>query len=368
MSNAIALRLEGDVIAAATGDQRAFARLVDATRNTVASITLAILNDVDMSQDVAQDVYIAVWKDLRKLREPLSFMPWLRQLTRNRAHEALRAHVRRQNRIARPRDEAMLSSYADPRPNALQQVLNAEERESVTRAIEQLPDSAREVVILFYREGESVRQVAELLDLSEDAVKQRLSRARTQLRQNVIAVLERSAPGGAFTAAILSAVALAAPAAASAATLSIGKTAAGSAGKLVGGALVGSLAGLAGGWAGVIFGTRGLLRLARDEEEARGVIAAGAVQLLGTLGFIIAIIISPTPLTTTIAFLTMIGAFYVIHFHWLIRVTARRHAAELVEDPVAAAREHASRKRMSRLGFGLGTLFGGTAVVASWFF
>ena len=368
MSNALALRLESDVIAATQGDHRAFARLVDATRNTVTSITLAILNDIELSQDVSQDVYVAVWKDLRKLREPHSFLPWLRQLTRNRAHEALRTHVRRQSRVARANDDAMLASYADPRPNALDTLLTKEEREAVSTAIDELPDGAREVVILFYREGESVRQVADLLDLTEATVKQRLSRARTALRSNVTAALDKSAPRAAFTAAVLSAITLAAPAVAGAATVGMGKIAAGGAAKLAGGALAGAFAGLAGGWAGAFFGTRKLVQLARDDEERNGVIKAGIAQMITTLGFMVAIVVSPEPLTATVAFVVMMGVFYVIHFHWLPRITARRHAAEIEEDPVGAAKQHAQNRRLAVLGCALGTLFGGAAIVASWFF
>lgn len=78
MSDALALRLAPDVRAAARGDQQAFARLVDATRSTVSSIALAILRDVEQSRDLAQEVYLLMWRDLRKLREPTSFLPWLR--------------------------------------------------------------------------------------------------------------------------------------------------------------------------------------------------------------------------------------------------------------------------------------------------
>src|SRR4051794_26360974 len=86
--------LEPHVLAAAEGDREAFARLVDATGSLVCSIAVAILRDVEMSRDVAQDVFLAAWQNLRKLRNPASFLPWLRQMTRNQAHQALRGKVR----------------------------------------------------------------------------------------------------------------------------------------------------------------------------------------------------------------------------------------------------------------------------------
>ena len=82
LSMSAPVALDDLVSAAAGGDRDAFARLVDETRGLVASIALAILRDVDVSRDVAQDVLLVAWRDLRKLREPASFLPWLRQITR----------------------------------------------------------------------------------------------------------------------------------------------------------------------------------------------------------------------------------------------------------------------------------------------
>ncbi len=94
----------------------------------------------------------------------------------------------------------------------------------MAQAIDALPDDTREVVTLFYRENCSVEHVARLLDLSEAAVKQRLSRARARLRADLAArfgkVLARTAPGSALAAAIAAAVKVAAPGVASAAQLS----------------------------------------------------------------------------------------------------------------------------------------------------
>jgi RNA polymerase sigma factor (sigma-70 family) len=370
MSDALALRLAPDVAAARGGDHRAFARLVDATRNTVTSITLAILHDVEMSRDVAQEVYLLVWRDLRRLREPASFLPWLRQLTRNRAHQALRGRVRQRRRLAADAD-SLLAAAADPRPDALEHLVSAEERAALADAVAALPAAVREVVLLYYREGRSAAQVAALLDLSEEAVRQRLSRARKHLRTMLVPVIERSAPGVAFTAAVLAGVTtLAAPATASAAVVAAGK--AGKVGGILpgfmGAGALGALGGLAGGWASIAFGTRDLLRLARDDEERRGVLGVGALCMLATLGFAVAILVESTPRMATAGFVVMMSCIAVAHFIWLPRITRRRHEAELREDPVGAAAQHRRRRLQARIGFAVGTLLGGGTVLASWFF
>jgi RNA polymerase sigma factor (sigma-70 family) len=346
---------------------------VDATRNTVTSIALAILHDVELSRDVAQEVYLLVWRDLRRLREPASFLPWLRQLTRNRAHQALRGRARQRRRLAADADR-LLAAATDPCPDALERLVSAEERAALADAVAALPAVVREVVLLYYREGRSAAQVAALLDLSEEAVRQRLSRARKHLRTVLIPVIERSAPGAAFTAAVLTGVAtLAAPATASAAVVAASK--AGKVGKIGGilsglmsAGVLGAVGGLAGGWASIAFGTRDLLRMARDDEERRGVLGVGAVCMLGTLGFAVAILVEPTPRMATAGFVAMMSCIAVAHFIWLPRITRRRHEAELREDPVGAAAQHRRRRLQARIGFAVGTLLGGGTVLASWFF
>ena len=88
-------RLDVLVESAAGGDVDAFGQLLNATSGMVTSIVLAIVRDVDMSQDIAQEVFLSAWRDLKKLRNPASFLPWLRQIARNHAHHALRTRIRR---------------------------------------------------------------------------------------------------------------------------------------------------------------------------------------------------------------------------------------------------------------------------------
>ena len=88
-------------------------------------------------------------------------------------------------------------------------ILAAEEAALVWQSLEKLPESYREPLILFYREHHSIARVAAALDLSEDTVKQRLSRSRGLLRDQVENLIDRSlgrtSPGVLFTTAVCSA-------------------------------------------------------------------------------------------------------------------------------------------------------------------
>ena len=117
-----------------------------------------------------------------------------------------------------------------------------------------------------------MRQVADLLGMREEAVKQRLSRARTRLRREMLErfgeAAHRTAPGAAFTAGVM-ALTFGAPSGAAAAGLGLSKVAGpGLLAKLA--ALAGSTAlGVAGGIAGIVLSVRQLHAQARDDEERR---------------------------------------------------------------------------------------------------
>jgi DNA-directed RNA polymerase specialized sigma24 family protein len=101
--------------AAAGGDAQAFGRVVDATRNVVCSLALAVVRDVRVSEDIAQEVYLAVWKGLHTLRNPNSFLPWIRQLTRYLSVEHLRWLGRREKKhLPGAHAQDALSQVVDP--------------------------------------------------------------------------------------------------------------------------------------------------------------------------------------------------------------------------------------------------------------
>lgn len=213
-------------LAAIRGDSQAFGELVRHWQGAVCSVALGILKDVAASEEVAQEAFLTAWQKLPTLEDPASFGPWVRQIARNHALTHRRSRSRREDRVVADSEAVDRAGSEDP-------YLEHERRQLVQDALDALPDDSRDVMILFYREGESVRQVAELLDLSEAAVKKRLSRARAAIREDVLHqlgdVLAKTAPGGAFTAAVLVALAPA-PAAAASATAMAGGSPAGVAG------------------------------------------------------------------------------------------------------------------------------------------
>ncbi|VXB73208.1 putative RNA polymerase sigma factor RfaY [Luteimonas sp. 9C] len=194
-------RIHLELPAARGGDQAAYGRIVQMSQNATTAIALAITRDVQASQDIAQEAYLKAWQQLGKLQNATSFLPWLRQITRNLARDYLRA--RRERIVAGEAAEIAIAQAADPDACPMQQIIDDETGRVAADLISDLPDDSREVLLLYYREGGNSKQVAALLGLSDAAVRKRLSRARRSLREDLMARFQEfaasSAPGTAFT-------------------------------------------------------------------------------------------------------------------------------------------------------------------------
>ena len=376
MDTPLTLLVETQLPAAAGGDREAFARIVDGTRGLVSSIALAIVRDAELSRDISQDVFLAAWRDLSQLRDPSSFLPWLRQMTRNRAYHVLRTTRRRTRHLLDTDVDSLIESAVDGRPAADVHLMAEEERTALTVVLDELPDDTREVVTLFYREGRSTTQVAALLGIGESAVRKRLSRARGRLRESLLArfgdAARRAAPGAGLTSTVMAAIAVGTPVQAAAAARAAVGAATTSAGVSVlskvltlGGSVV---LPAAGGLTGVLFGTRQLKRRARSAEELRGLRQFEAIcavlVVLAAVGFPVSWWLTSSAwsqVTTFGAFVVGLGTLYLA---WLPRILASRFAIELAEDPVAARAARAHERRIAWIGWTMGLLAGTAGLIA----
>ena len=145
----------------------------------------AILRDEREAEDVMQQAYVNAYTHLRQFDGRAQFSTWL---TRIAVHESL-ARLRRRARFTEFRpDESShqeFPMYSSSTPDPERQAFSRELGGLLERAIDRLPDGAREVFMLRQVEGMNTAEVAEALDLSEDAVKARFSRARAALRRDL---------------------------------------------------------------------------------------------------------------------------------------------------------------------------------------
>jgi RNA polymerase sigma factor (sigma-70 family) len=190
------------------GSREAFHAIVERYQNLLCSLAYNATGNLSQSEDVAQETFLTVWTELRSLREPEKLRSWLCGILRNRVRRHVRGDGREPVCGATPLEDAPEPAMTEALPS--EQAITREEEEIMWRALSRIPESYREPLILFYRQHQSVEQVAQSLDLTEDAAKQRLSRGRKLLQEEVHSFVEktlsRSAPSHVFSSAVLAAL------------------------------------------------------------------------------------------------------------------------------------------------------------------
>lgn len=176
---------EDVVLQVLEGDTAMFELLMRRHNERIYRAARAITRDDREAEDVMQQAYVNAYSNLRQFQGRAQFATWL---TRIAVNEAL-ARVRRRSRYETLDDESskVESMPVSASPDPERQAFATELRDLLEWAIDELPDGAREVFMLREVEGLSTAETAASLDVSEDVVKTRLSRARGALRQALLA-------------------------------------------------------------------------------------------------------------------------------------------------------------------------------------
>src|SRR5450432_3127233 len=200
------------VSASLAGHRDAFGQIVVRYQSLVCSLAFSATGSLGQSEDLAQETFVTAWKQLAGLREPEKLRAWLCGIARNLINNSLRQQGREPSHRAESLDEIAESHSPEPLP--ADQAISNEELAILWRSLERIPEIYREPLVLFYREHQSIEAVAEKLELTEDNVKQRLSRGRKLLQEEVLAfvegALEKTNPGKVFTLGVLAALPMAA--------------------------------------------------------------------------------------------------------------------------------------------------------------
>ena len=149
------------------GDRAAFATIIKRYQSLVCSITYSATGSLSLSEDLAQETFLAAWRQLSELREPTRLRSWLCGITRFLVGKEYRRQGREPVHAAESLDDIAEPHSLEASP-ALQ-AMSREEETILWRALERIPDTFREPLILFYREEKSIERVAAELELSEDA-------------------------------------------------------------------------------------------------------------------------------------------------------------------------------------------------------
>ncbi|MBL9184924.1 MAG: sigma-70 family RNA polymerase sigma factor [Verrucomicrobiaceae bacterium] len=169
------------------GDTRAFERLVELHQGAVIGTVYRMLNNLDDAHDIAQQVFIRVWRSAPRYEVTAKFTTWLYTITRNLVfNETRRRSRRREVSIEQENEDDPPKHFADHSiPGADENLAKAEFHDALDKAIAALPEKQRLAVILRGRQDLPYEEICTILKMSLPAVKSLLFRARNDLRKNL---------------------------------------------------------------------------------------------------------------------------------------------------------------------------------------
>jgi RNA polymerase sigma-70 factor, ECF subfamily len=159
-------KLETDLIeTAASGDIESFGQLCGRYYSAMVAISYSILGDHQLAEDSAQETFARALINLKKLKNKNKFAPWLVAICRNVAKDML------SEKNARVNNDALSQINREENKNHLQ----------INQAIEKLPSSMKELVVLRYYDGLSYEKISSVLGISKASINGRLTRAKKKM-------------------------------------------------------------------------------------------------------------------------------------------------------------------------------------------
>jgi RNA polymerase sigma-70 factor (ECF subfamily) len=167
------------------GSKESLELLIQRYLTRVYQFALKYLQDKDEAEDMAQEVFVKVWKNIHKFRADFKFKTWLYTVTKNSCLDWLKKKNRPITFSELDTEEnnwGFVDTLADHSPSALEALQRNEGIKSLSFAVEELPPLYRSTVNLRYNEDLKFREIAELLHESIDTIKTRHRRAIKSLR------------------------------------------------------------------------------------------------------------------------------------------------------------------------------------------
>lgn len=174
-----------------SGDTRAFERLVELNQRAVIGTVARMLNNLDDAHDIAQQVFVRVWRSAERYEPSAKFTTWLFTITRNLVFNEMRRRSRKREVSLEEQVEEHHHDHAAPQRNNPDAAVQQTELElAIDRAIRSLPEKQRLAVSLRRYEDMPYEDICEVLGMSLSAVKSLLFRARNDLKEKLAGYLD----------------------------------------------------------------------------------------------------------------------------------------------------------------------------------
>jgi len=186
------------VLACQRREPQAFEELVKRHQRTVYALIYQLAPDWEDTTDLAQEVFIRVWRSINNLRNPASFRSWLTQIVTNLFYDELRKRPRKLPTVSMDdsadSDDSENPTRDIPDTSALpdEKALNKEVSDVIRQAMLKLPEQFRTAIVLREVEGLSYEEIAVITQTEMGTVKSRIARARTKLQELLKPYIENS--------------------------------------------------------------------------------------------------------------------------------------------------------------------------------
>ncbi|MGN0134200.1 MAG: sigma-70 family RNA polymerase sigma factor [Anaerotignum sp.] len=188
---------EKELIAKAKqGDMLAFEELILRHEKIVYNVALRMMNHSEDAKDISQEVFLKAYKNMKNFDERSMFSTWLYRITTNTCIDEMRKRKGKQSYSLEEELEneegSMQRQIADEGETPEESLLREERKSELLQALDTLSEEHKAAVILRDIRGLSYEEVAEIVDLPMGTVKSRISRARNQLKNEILKIRERN--------------------------------------------------------------------------------------------------------------------------------------------------------------------------------
>ena len=162
---------------AVKGNQNAFAELLSRYKNLVYSVVLRMVNDPEEANDLAQEVFIKIYKNLDKYQPEYKFSTWIIRITTNHVIDFRRK--KKQETVSIDDMVYEPSDYVTPESSYIEKERNT----SIVSALSSLPDMYKIPIVLYHQQGLSYQEIAQMIGEPLSKVKNRIFRGRKMLKE-----------------------------------------------------------------------------------------------------------------------------------------------------------------------------------------
>jgi RNA polymerase sigma-70 factor (ECF subfamily) len=165
------------------GDELAWEALVRTHQGRICSIAYGYVGEQDEAMDLAQEIFVRVYKSLHTCTDPEKFLSWLTRISRNACIDHLRRRKARPPLRDVPAEDMVALAASGPSPE--DEWIKSSRQKMVHRALQHLSEINREIIVLKDIQGLPLEEISSMLDLPLGTVKSRSSRARIELARAI---------------------------------------------------------------------------------------------------------------------------------------------------------------------------------------